>query len=218
MPQSASSSIRVLSAAGALAILATGACKRDAPPPVPEAATMEAPAPSAVDDPAVPPASSRTTPASGARISVYTELDECPVLVDTPEEAGYRVQECEGPGGFKVRLVTADARDNLMIQAPGGEFLSLGLPELVNGAFGTVRPRVEWRGLERAAFVPDILVARYMVAEDPSNPTRETAYLVVARLTAPGPCVAARVSPSPTQSDEARELADSAPECKRARE
>lgn len=218
MPQSVASSIRVLSAAGALAILASGACKRDAPSPAPEAATKKAPAPSAVDDPATPPASSRTTLASYARTSVYTELDECPVLVDTPEEAGYRVQECEGPGGFKLRLVTADARDNLMIQAPGGEFVSLGLPELVNGAFGTVRPRVEWRGLERTAFVPDVLVARYMVAEDPSDPSRETAYLVVARLTAPGPCVAARVSPSPTQSDEARELADSTPECKRARE
>ena len=218
MPQLAFPSIRVLSAAGALAVLALGACKRDASPPAPEVAANAASAANAVDEPPAPPASGDTPPAPDARRSVYTELDDCPVLVDTPEEAGYRVQECEGPGGFKVRLVTADARDNLMIQAPSGEFISLRLPELVNGAFGTVRPRVEWRGLEGAAFAPDALVARYMVAEDPSDPARETAYLVVARLTAPGPCVAARVSPSPTQSDEARELADSAPACKSARE
>lgn len=195
----------------ALAMLATG-CWQDPAPREQGNARVAAPSNAAVA-PATGALHGEAGTAGTARISRYTELSGCPVVAQNIEEAGYRVLECEGPGGFAVRLVTADARDNLMIKPADGDFASLRMPGLVNGAFSTVRPRVEWRGTRDAAFVPDAQVVRYMAAENPDDPAEEAAYLVVVRLTAPGACVAALLPPSPTQSDDARKRADSAPGC-----
>lgn len=179
----------------------------DAPPP---AADVE-PAPRAVANPATP-----NQAPDGDRSSVYGQLANCNVTRSQPDEAGYRVSECAAPAGFALRLVEADGRHNLFVRKPGGEFVSLRLPEQRGGAFSEIASRVEWRGSgDGDAFVPDVLVLRYLAWEDPHDPKKQTAYLVPVALGADAPCVAGFIAPGPGQTAEARRVADSAPGCLR---
>lgn len=126
------------------------------------------------------------------------------------------MSECDGPAQFALRRVEADGRHNLLVRQPRGEFVSLRLPEQRGGAFSAIADRVEWRGRgEGNAFVPDVLVVRYLAWEDPHDPKKQTAYLVLVALGGDGPCVATFIPPGPTQSAHARRVADSAPGCLR---
>ncbi|MFD0738501.1 hypothetical protein ACFQZQ_04265 [Lysobacter koreensis] len=161
------------------------------------------------------PAPSSAAPAS-TRSSVYADLGDCRVIGSQPDEAGYRESECAAPAGFALRHVEADGRGNLLVRKPGGEFVSLRLPEQRGGAFSQIAPRVEWRGSgDGDAFVSDVLVLRYLAWEDPADPKKQTAYLIPVALAGDRPCVAAFIAPGPGQSAEARRVADSAPGCLR---
>ena len=175
------------------------------------AATPE-PAPRAA--PAAPTAHPDAALPAAARSSRYAELKDCRLLEARPDEAGYRLTECDGPARHALRVVESDGRFNVMVRVPGGEFTSLRLSELGNGAFSQLGERVEWRGAGAGeAFVPDMLVLRYAVADVSADPARETSYLVPVALAGEGPCVAALVKPGPGQSDQARRIADAAPGC-----
>ena len=185
------------------------------------APTQGRPAPASAADPgSPPPASSEPAPPietpESNRTSVYGDLANCRVTKSQPDEAGYRVSECEAPAGFALRHVEADGRHNVFVQKPGGEFVSLRLPEQRGGAFSEIAPRVEWRGSgDGEGFVPDVLVLRYLAWEDPQDPEKQTAYLIPVALGGDAPCVAAFIAPGPAQSAEARRVADSAPGCLR---
>ncbi|HYM85275.1 MAG TPA: hypothetical protein VET30_00930 [Pseudoxanthomonas sp.] len=155
-----------------------------------------------------------TTP-SATRNSLYSELKDCRLMEAKPDEAGYRLSECSGPAGHVLRVIESDGRFNVMVQVPGSSFTSLRLSELGGGAFSELGQRVEWRGKsEGNAFVPDVLVLRYAVADDPRNPSHDTSYLVPVALTGKGrPCVAALIRPGPDQSEQARRIADGASGC-----
>lgn len=199
----------------ALALL-VAACTPAEQPASAHADTAPADAP-AQASPAETPDGTADAPESGAphgRVSRYTDISDCPVVVSRPDEAGYRVTECAGPAGHAVRVSEADGRYNLLVRAHGQEFVSLRIPEHTGGGFSRIDGRVEWRGSEvDGAFAPDVLVLRYLVAEDPANPERETSYLVPVRLAAPGPCIAALIAPGADQSTQARALADADPGC-----
>ena len=143
----------------------------------------------------------------------YTSLTGCTLTRSAPEEAGFVEHECEGEGGYRLRRTESDLRENLIVLSPDGGEHSLELPALAKGAFSSVGERVEWRGATGAdGFVPEALVVRQSVMEDPDPAVPEVSYLVVARL-APRACVVARVPPGPDQNVRARELADAGGVC-----
>lgn len=212
----------------AITLCTLAGCSREASPPRAEPATTagsrasgpdrageDTPSPAAAADPGSMPESASGSD-DAARTSRYLDIADCPVVIAKPDEAGYRVTECPAPAGYALRVSEADGRLNLLVRRPGaGDFTSLRLPERAGGAFSRLGARVEWRGRgEGGAFAPDVLVARYITAPDPSDPARETQHLVVARLAAPGPCVIAFVPPGATQSDDARAAADATAPCR----
>jgi hypothetical protein len=147
------------------------------------------------------------------RQSQYTSLDACVVVETAREEAGYSRAACPGVGGYRLEYVVADARDNLVVIAPDGAEESLRLPSLMGGAFSTIRPTIEWRGVrEGGALRPDALIVRYEAFEDPDRPERPTSYLLVISL-AGTPCLAARIAPMAGQNEEARIAADGPMRC-----
>lgn len=172
--------------------------------------------------PAAPPAEDEAGPAASAeRVETepaerqfrYTRLTGCTLTRSAPEEAGFFEHECPGEGGYRLRHVEADLRENLLVLAPGGGEHSLGLPALAAGAFSSTGDTVEWRGETSAGgFAPTALIVRQSAVEDPDPEVPEMSYLVVAKL-APTPCVIARVPPGPDQNERARAAADKGGDC-----
>jgi len=162
------------------------------------------------------PSEAATSPAAVAdagRAFRYTSLDDCPLLRSAPEEAGFYEYECPGEGGFKLKLVEADLRQNIMVVPPGGgEERSLDLAALSGGGFSELEDLVEWRGtMESGAFKPDALILRQEVAEG-SEGQEDTSYLIAVKL-AGTPCAVARIAPGPGQNEQARAAADGAGSC-----
>ena len=182
------------------------ACGQEASGPADEAAPAAKPAPAAR------PAPAAVADAEPPRFR-YTRLTGCTLIRSAPEEAGFFEHECEGEGGYRLRHVESDLRENVIVLAPGGGEHSLELSALSRGAFNTLGDTVEWRGDSAAkGFVPTALILRHSAVEDPDPKVPEVSYLVVARLR-PSPCVVARVPPGPGQNDRARELADAGGAC-----
>jgi hypothetical protein len=183
----------------ALAVLLS-ACSQPAAPPN----AGDAPA-----DPAAPEA-----PAANGRVSRYTSLKACRVTESQPDEAGYSRSECPSLAGYGVVIVDADARQNLLIRAPGGgEPTSLRLPEQTGGGFSRLGDQAEWRGgVENGSFRPDALIVRYGVMEN-GDSAPETSYLLTVSLGEGGPCLAGKTPPGPDQNAAARALADAPPRC-----
>lgn len=188
----------------ALALIATtAACSA----PAPDAA---APANEAT------PAPVEATAASPTRAFRYTSLADCPVVTENREEGAYRVTECPGLGGYRVRLVDADARQNLILIDAAGTEHSLELPSRFSGAFSTIGTQVEWRGpasADAAAFRPDRMILRYDAFLDPETPDRPTSHLVIVQVDAT-PCIVATIEPGADQNDRARTEADSGDSCR----
>lgn len=183
----------------AFALLAAG-CSEPAPP-------------AGGDDPPSIEARSVGEAAEPEERSRYTRLTGCTLIRSAPEEAGFFEHECPGEGGYRLRHVESDLRENLVVLAPGGGEHSLELPALAAGAFSSTGDTVEWRGDSSAdGFVPEALIVRQSAVEDPDPKVPEVSYLVVARLT-PIPCVVARVPPGSGQNARARETADRGEDC-----
>lgn len=176
------------------------------------AACSDEPAPPAEATTSATPAVATASPGLEER-SRYTRLDGCTLTRSAPEEGGFFEHECPGEGGYRLRHVESDLRENLVVLAPGGGEHSLELPALAAGAFSSTGDRVEWRGdVGPDGFVPTALIVRQSAVEDPDPQVPEASYLVVARLT-PSPCVVARVPPGPDQNVRAREVADRGYDC-----
>lgn len=188
--------VRLFSAVALLALVA--ACSQEQPPSSDEAGASTPPA---VDEAQVQPRSR------------YTSLTQCDLVRSAPEEAGFFESECAGEGGYRLRRVQSDLRDNIVVLRPGGGEVSLGLPALASGAFSSVGDTAEWRGdAKMPGFVPRALIVRQSVMEDPDPAVAEVSYLIVAKL-GEAPCVVARVAPAPRQNERAREIADAGAQC-----
>src|SRR3546814_11025033 len=79
------------------------------------------------------PAPSATPTGDAARVSRYTSLSDCKLIRERPEEAGFAESRCPGVGGYALRLIDADARQNLLVERPGGGNASIRLSELGRG-------------------------------------------------------------------------------------
>lgn len=168
------------------------------------------------DAPGVPAAvpSASAGPAVSYR---HSRLDGCRLLRSAPEEAGFFEHECPGEGGWRLRHVEADLRENLTLLPPDGGEHDLGLTALANGAFNSLGETVEWRGQAGEALKPHALIVRQSVMEDPDPAVPEVSYLLAVRL-APTPCVVARIAPGPDQNEQARIAADRGGACLRPSE
>jgi len=146
------------------------------------------------------------------RVSRYTTLNTCRLIEAKPEEAAYRKLVCEGLGGFALRVIDADDRQNLFVVAPDDRSTSLRLSEIGGGGFSRLGDTIEWRGrAEEGSFRPDAMVLRYFVVE--AEGASETSVLLPVSLATGSPCVTARVAPGPGQSDRARALVDAPMRC-----
>jgi hypothetical protein len=141
----------------------------------------------------------------------YTSLAECEVVRDEREEMPFVETLCPGPAGWTLRVTDSDARQNVIVVAPGGREASLELSRIGGGGFSSLGEAAEWRGPAGPDFAPDSLIVRYRVAEK-APPEPETAYLLAIDLT-PRPCVVARVAPGPAQNEVARARADDPGTC-----
>jgi hypothetical protein len=178
-----------------------------APQPGDEAEPSKEPAPAA-------PADAGAFPAAGGRTSQYTSLDDCRLLEAKPEEAGYSSSACPGVGGYSLRLIDADARQNLFVTPPGGSETSLALSEAAGSGFSRLGQRIEWRGTQAAGrFIPSAMIVRYFVVEAEGG--AEVSYLLAINLGEGGPCVAAVVAPGPDQNEQAQAAVDGAMRCLR---
>lgn len=146
-------------------------------------------------------------------LSRYTSLTGCELKRSAPDEAGFFEAECPGEGGYRLRRVQSDLRDNIVVLAPDGGETSLRLPALAKGAFSSVGERAEWLGEPGSAdFAPHAVILRHSVMEDPDPAVPEVSYLLVARLK-PRPCVVARIAPHPNQNERARQAIAGDGEC-----
>ena len=155
---------------------------------------------------------SASSAAPRQRVSKYTTLKTCRVVEANPEEAAYRKLSCDGLGGFALRVIDADDRQNLFVVAPDGTSTSLRLSEIGGGGFSRLGDTIEWRGrMQEGRFRPDAMVLRYFVVE--AEGEGETSVLLPVSLASGSPCVTARVAPGPGQSDRARALVDAPMRC-----
>ena len=115
----------------------------------------------------------------------YTSIAECAVVREEREEMPFVETLCPGPAGWALRVTDSDARQNVIVVAPGGREASLELSRIGGGGFSSLGETAEWRGPAGPDFAPDSLIVRYRVAENP-HPEPETAYLLVVDL-APRP-------------------------------
>lgn len=189
-------------------LLALAACSQtpDSEQPSSTQTPVEAATP-----PATPPAAPPATMTPATRATRYMPLSECRVTKDERAEMPFREVLCAGPGGWALRIGDSDARQMLAVVAPGERETPLDLARANGGAFNSFIGTAEWRGPAREPFVPDTVILRHSVAEEP-YPAPETQLLLAIRL-APTPCVLARVRPGPRQNDLARAAADAGGPC-----
>lgn len=139
--------------------------------------------------------------------SVYTSTTTkaCRTISSNPNEAGSYEGECPGVGGYKLRLLEGDIRQTLNVVTPGKKKFELNFWSFYGG-FSAVGEKVEWR---TKGGVPVALIARFNVA-DAEDSTKNTSYLMVAKISKSSSCVTDVVLPGANQNEKARELADKA--------
>jgi hypothetical protein len=137
--------------------------------------------------------------------SVYTSTNTkaCRTISSNPDEAGSYEGECRGVGGYKVRLLEGDLRQSITLVTPKKKKQELNFWQQYSG-FSSIGEKIEWRVKKG---VPIALIARYNVASGDDS-TKNTAYLLVSKISATGSCVTDVVQPSTSQNAEARRLAD----------
>ena len=139
--------------------------------------------------------------------SIYTSTTTkaCRTISSNPNEAGSYEGECPGVGGYKLRLLEGDIRQTLNVVTPGKKKFELNFWGFYGG-FSAVGEKVEWR---TKGGVPVALIARFNVA-DAEDSTKNTSYLMVAKISKSSACVTDVVLPGANQNEKARELADKA--------
>ena len=176
------------------AFLLLAACDR---PENERTAAMKTPSPAAR------PSAAATPPPAPIPEPVFTSLDRaaCRLVEENREEGGYARFLCPGRGEYRLEVLEADAREDLVVLRPGGARRQLQLPSsIAAGAFSTLGRTVEWIGTDR-------LIVRYEIFETPEG-TQPTSYLLVVDLAADPACVVAKVAPGPEQNVRARNIAE----------
>jgi hypothetical protein len=138
--------------------------------------------------------------------SVYTDLDasKCKTLERDEEGTGLYRGECKGVGGYKLHVVEGDLRQSIDVISPGGGKRQLQFWD-VSSAFSYVGSKAEWRVRKG---VPQALIVRFNISENPEDASKVTSLLVVSKITRDGSCVTDVVRPQANQNAAARRLAD----------
>lgn len=139
--------------------------------------------------------------------SVYTstKTSACRTISSNPNEAGSYEGECNGVGGYKVRLLEGDIRQTLNIVTPAKKKFELNFWGFYSG-FSYIGEKIEWR---TKGGVPVALIARFNVASGDDS-KKSTSYLMVSKIGKTQSCVTDVVLPGAKQNETARELADAA--------
>jgi hypothetical protein len=139
--------------------------------------------------------------------SVYTstKTSNCRTISSNPDEAGSYEGECQGVGGYKVRLLEGDIRQTLNIITPAKKKFELNFWSFYGG-FSYIGEKIEWR---TKGGVPVALIARFSVAGTDET-KKSTSYLMISKIGKAMSCVTDVVLPGVKQNEKARELADAA--------
>lgn len=139
--------------------------------------------------------------------SVYTNLDDksCKTLESDSSGAGSYRGRCPGIGGYKLDLLEGDLRQTINVISPANKKFELNFWQFYS-SFSAVGQKAEWRMKGKT---PVALIFRYNVS-NPEDSTKNTSYLMVAKITKSEICVTDVVNPSKTQNAEAQKLADGA--------
>lgn len=148
-------------------------------------------------------------PAS-SRYSSLLEKDCVADQVPKEDEGQGGSSVCPGVDGYRLRVVDGDVRMSIEVLTPTGKVLPLDFWSTVASGFSSVGDSAEWRYLALGARVPQALIVRLNVSENPERPGITASYLVVSKLGADSACVIAKIAPGKTQNEAARKAADAA--------
>lgn len=139
--------------------------------------------------------------------SIYTKLDDksCKTLEADSSGAGSYRGRCPGIAGYKLDLLEGDLRQTINVIAPGNKKFELNFWSFYS-SFSAIGQKAEWRMKGKT---PVALIFRYNVS-NPEDTTKNTSYLMVAKVTKNEVCITDIVNPSKTQNVEAQKLADAA--------
>jgi hypothetical protein len=123
--------------------------------------------------------------------------------------AAYRMDQCSGIAGYKVRVTSQDERQGLAIVKPDGSVHELDLGYIGGGGFSYIGPKAEWRvRKQKGKLVPIALIVRFNVSTGGEG--KETSYLAVSKITPKSICFIQAIDPGPDANLKARQAADSA--------
>ena len=143
--------------------------------------------------------------------SVYTNLDtkNCKTLEQSDEGTGWYRGECKGVSGYRLQVTEGDIRQSIDVIAPNKKKFELDFTGKVSLAFSSIGAKAEWRVVHKnKKLVPFALIVRFNASENPENPTKNTSYLVISKITKTEICITDVIKPSATANEEARKLAD----------
>jgi hypothetical protein len=146
--------------------------------------------------------------------SVYTSLNtkNCKTLEQSDEGTGWYRGECKGVSGYRLQITEGDIRQSIDVITPNKKKFQLDFARNVSVAFSSVGAKAEWRVVRKdKKLVPFALIVRFDASENPENPTKNTSYLVISKITKTKICITDVIKPSAMANEEARKLADSAP-------
>jgi hypothetical protein len=139
--------------------------------------------------------------------SVYTNLEgkTCKTLESDTSGAGSYRGRCSGVAGYKLDLLEGDIRQTINVITPANKTFELNFWGYFS-SFSSVGQKAEWRMKGKT---PVALIVRFNVA-DVEDSTKNTSYLMVAKITRNEICVTDVVNPGKSQNLEAQKLADTA--------
>ena len=139
--------------------------------------------------------------------SVYTstKTSACRTISSNADEGGSYEGECNGVGGYKIRLLEGDIRQTINVITPAKKKFELNFWGFYGG-FSYVGEKIEWRMKGR---VPVAMIVRYNVAGS-DDTQKSTSYLMVSKIGPRESCVTDVILPGSKQNEEARTAADSA--------
>src|SRR5947209_8807726 len=138
--------------------------------------------------------------------SVYSSLSGCKLITRGHDSS---TQACRGFGGYNLRLEYGDSRESITVISPNGQKHPLELWNVISSGFSSVGKKAEWRVTRRnGRLVPIALIVRFDASTDPSDSTKVTSYLAVAKITPQKICVTDKIAPGATANEDARRAAD----------
>ena len=138
--------------------------------------------------------------------SVYSSLSGCKLIQSGRDSS---TSACKGFGGYNLRLEYGDARESITVISPNGKKHPLELWNVISSGFSSVGKKAEWRvARKNGKLVPIALIVRFDASTDPSDSTKVTSYLAVAKITPQKICVTDKIEPGATANEDARRAAD----------